>query len=316
MDALKNWRGRRVLVTGGSGFVGRSVLKLGLAAGVELHNLSTSLTTPSEGVIHHPADLADVDAVSRIVQEVQPDAVLHLAARGVVYNPNESIFALVAANISGLVALFETSLKLPVPPPFVIAGSWFEYAPSLTPYRETDPLLPTLPYTATKIAANDVAAFFARRLPVTVLRLFSLYGPHEKSPRLVPYIIEQAIKEQPVQLTPGEQVRDYVYVEDAAEAFWRALIIPPTDPLIRILNVGSGEAIQLKQFIALLVDSLQGHGLNADVRFDGQPYRNNENMYAVADTERLESCLKWKPATPWQTGLESTVTHFLQKVDE
>lgn len=311
MDGLSEWRGKRVLVTGGTGFVGRRVLHHGLQNGVELHNLSIKRESPV-GVTGHRIDLRDREAVTQIVQAVQPDAILHLAAGGVAYGSSD-LHSLLQINALGLECLLAAASRLHKPTPIVIAGSWFEYSPQPRPLNEDDPTEPHLAYSVSKVAAQAIAAYYARALPITVLRLFSLYGIGERLPRLVPYIIQAARKGDPIELTPGEQVRDYVYADDAAEAFWRALAVPAAGNKLRVLNVGTGEPLTLKTLIQMLVAVLHEHGIDPHVQFGAKSYRAHETMYALADVTRLRAEFGWVPSTPLRDGLTHTVEAMIGK---
>lgn len=309
MDFLSAWRGRRVLITGGTGMLGRHLCQLGVSAGVEMHNLSRT-DAQIRAVHHHSADLRDSESIKRIVSEIQPDGVIHAAAGGVAYGSG-SFADLMSVNTVGLhnllSALPETIQAV------VIAGSGFEYAPSNHPLHESDPLRPMSPYGISKAAAWMLANTFARRLPIRWLRLFSLYGVGEKSPRLAPYIIDEARHGRPVELTAGEQIRDYLVTNDAAEAFYRtlALDIPPGEMLT--LNIGSGESITLRGFIELLAEVLRSRGIAADLRFGAKPYRPDDPMIYLPNIDAMISTLGWKPAVSYRDGLTHMVDQHLEQ---
>ncbi|MDX2163374.1 MAG: NAD-dependent epimerase/dehydratase family protein [bacterium] len=303
---LSAWAGRRVLVTGGSGFIGRQVIAQGAVAGVELVNISGSGKTV-EGAQTLPLDLRHHEQVIEQVRTVKPDAILHLAAGGVSYGTS-SLSALIQINVLGLEALLQAADSLPTPPPVVIAGSWFEYSPSGRALHESDPTEPVSAYSVTKVAANAIARHYAGRVPITVLRLFAVYGVGEQLPRLFPSVIDATLRGVPVEMTGCEQVRDYVSVTDAAEAFWRALKTPAAAGApMRILNVGTGQPTPLKRLVLLLADLLRDRGYTPDLRFGVKPYRADENMYGVADVSMLQSVLGWLPSTDYRTGMQALI---------
>jgi nucleoside-diphosphate-sugar epimerase len=192
-----------------------------------------------------------------------------------------------------------------------LAGSGFEYAPQERPISEQDPVEPFSAYGVSKAAAGLCARFYAAQMPITLLRLFSVYGTGEKEPRLVPYIISSAKKAEQVELTNCEQVRDYLYVEEAAESFWRALSQPPSGQCLRTLNVGSGSAITLRHLVNKLVDILTEKGLRPHILFGAKPYRPDEPMTYAPNIICLKRTLGWSPSKPLSEGLSKTVESMI-----
>jgi UDP-glucose 4-epimerase len=172
---------------------------------------------------------------------------------------------------------------------------------------EEDPIRPVSPYGISKAAVTFCAANYAAEIPVTVLRIFNVYGPGERVPRLLPYIIQNARHGQPVELTACEQVRDFVYARDVASIFWRALECPPADGRLRILNVGSGLAVPLKDFVCAAVRVLEEQGLKVRLKFGTRPYKPGEPMYYAADTSRLWSILGTLQLTAFDAGIRETL---------
>lgn len=309
MDSLNDWKGRRVLVTGGTGFVGQHVLLQGLRMGVEVHNISLRNAAP-QGVQQHHADLVDRERIFRILKEVQPSGIIHLAAAGVIYGAND-LLHMFHVNVLGMDNLLAAVANAKVKPAVVVAGSGYEYAPQDRPIGEDDPVAPVSAYGVAKAAAALCANFYAARMPISLLRFFNIYGPGEREPRLVPYAVSCARTAKPLELTKGEQVRDYVYVEDAAESFWRVLSRPPQDQKLRVLNIGSGSPLSLKQFVMKLAGILRKKGLEPQIMFGARPYRTDEPMVYAADVARLQRTLKWLPSTDIETGLVRAVESML-----
>lgn len=309
MGTLADLKGRRVLVTGATGFVGRQVLTQGLALGVELHALSRA-EQHSDDVRWWKGDLLDADAIKRVLSQVSPDGILHLAADGVAYGATRNR-DVIRVNLEGMAALLDAVWHAGICPHFVSASSGFEYAPQNRPLREDDPIVPNSVYGVSKAAATQLARLYASSFPITVLRLFSLYGPGEREPRVVPYIIAQTQRGLPVELTPGEQVRDYTYVKDAAEGFWRALASTPANPAFRAWNLASGVCITLRSFLEILGHLLLERGLMPNLQFGARPYRPDELMTYAADIGLLRSMLAWSPSTSLMTGFSEMVDQHI-----
>ncbi len=300
MSAPLEWKGGRVLITGASGFVGRQLVELGRRLGVELHAFGRH--SAGAGVEFHAGEIEDEARVAEVVRNVAPTGLIHLAAAGVAYGQSD-VAGLCRVNALGLANVLEAASQLASPPAVVCAGSGFEYAPLDRARRESDLLLPNSAYGASKAAATAIASFYATRLPVTVLRPFSIYGAGEPAGRLAAYVVAKTRAGEPVDLTPGEQLRDCAEVGDVAEVFWRALIQPSATGVLRVLNVGSGKIITLRAFVEAVADALRGIGLTPDLRFGARPYRSDEMMDYTADISLLRATLGWVPSTPLATGL-------------
>ncbi len=306
MAAAGDWKstlsGKRILLTGGNGFIGRRVLQLGQTLGIEWHALVRKPGLHGKAIVHS-TDLLDFVTVRELVGKIRPDAILHLAAAGVGYGSG-TLPELIQVNAAGFANLLEAAGRLDPKPAVVAAGSGFEYSMQNRLLREDDPVCPQNNYGISKVAAAAIAASFASRFPITLLRLFSVYGPGESPARLTPYVVSQIRQGQPVELTPGEQIRDYAYVDDLVEAFFRALANPPViSEGLRVLNVGSGELCTLRQFIESLAAALEKEGCKADLRFGAKPYRAGELMYYAPDIERLRKTLDWTPPTLLKEGV-------------
>jgi nucleoside-diphosphate-sugar epimerase len=240
---------------------------------------------------------------------MKPDAILHAASSGV--TGHAELAEMLRSNVLGTDSLLSAVKSLDQPPPVVIAGSGYEYAPQNAPLTEDDPVFPTSPYGVSKAASTFCAAGYSALIPITVLRIFNVYGPGERLPRLLPYLVHNAKLGNPVELTPCEQIRDFVYVRDVAALFWQALECAPQNRRLRILNVGSGSARPLKDFICIVVRVLEKKGIRPRLEFGSRPYRANEPRYYVANTNRLETVLGLIPKTPLETGIAETVASIL-----
>jgi nucleoside-diphosphate-sugar epimerase len=254
-------------------------------------------------------DLKDLGTIRNVVRQVQPSIVFHLAAAGVAYGSG-STSELLTVNTAGSAAILEASAELVPPARVVMAGSGFEYQPQERPMRETDPLDRASAYTLSKVAAADAARLLSSQIPVTILRLFGVYGPGERPPRIVPFVVRCARTGAPVDLTTGDQIRDYAYVGDVAEAFLRAGEVERA-PGLQILNVGSGHPVSVRGMVEALADILKTAGLRAELRFGARPQRGDERCFYAPDLAALRRELGWTPPTTLRAGLEHTVEAML-----
>jgi nucleoside-diphosphate-sugar epimerase len=309
VGTTRDWRGRKVLITGATGFIGRHLVEQGLHTGATVITNSRSPAQMCNASAHIVMDLGNRAEVLRVIRELEPAAIMHAASAGV--SEKVELVDLLRTNVIGTDNLLAAADSLPERPTVVIAGSGYEYAAQSRPLTEDDPVFPTSPYGISKAAAAFCAAIYAKRMPVTVLRIFNVYGPGERLPRLLPYIVENAKLGNVAELTACEQVRDFVFVKDVATLFWRALERSPQDRRLRILNVGSDSPAPLKRFVTIMLEVLHEKGLDPEVKFGARPYRVGEPMYYAADITRLLVTLGHLPRTTLDAGVRQSVEAML-----
>src|SRR5262245_25576497 len=216
---------RRALVTGASGFVGSNLARRLLREG---HRVDLLLRPGHAGwrlaeiegeVRQHAATLADRDAVARVIDEVRPDWVFHLAAHGA-YSTQRDHLAMIETNVVGTVNLVDACVASGVEA-LVNAGSSSEYGFKDAAPAETAWLDPNSHYAVTKACATHYGRLTARTHPlrVTTLRLYSVYGPYEEPTRLIPSLIVHGLRGALPPLVAPDVARDFVYAEDVVDAF-------------------------------------------------------------------------------------------------
>ena len=305
MGKTTDWRGRRVLITGASGFIGRCLVERALRAGATVITLSRTSANIAGSSAHLMVDIGDRESTLSAIKESQPEAILHVAASGVTDKAEYS--EMLHSNTLGTDNLLSAAQSLKAPPPVVMAGSGYEYAAQARPLTEDDPIFPSSPYGISKAAATFCAANYVVHIPITVLRIFNVYGPGERLPRLLPYIVKNATLGHRIDLSACDQIRDFVYVHDLASIFWQVLECSPQVGRLRVLNIGSGLATSLKDFVCVVVRVLERQGIKAQVEFGVRPYRSGEPMYYVANPTRLVKVLGSIPKTPLEVGVAETI---------
>ena len=299
----------RVLVTGASGFVGSRALGPLLQRGFEVHAVARRVPARGEeDVAWHAADLLDAGAHAALLQRVRPSHLLHLAW----YVEPQSFWnapqnaAWVAATIE-LVERFAAAGGERV----VLAGTCAEYdwsRPEPGPLREDAPLAPATFYGVCKDAAARVAQGLGERLGVAVAhgRIFHLYGPGEDERRLVAGVARALVAGARVATSDGEQVRDFLHVDDVAAAF-AALAASGVDGAV---NVGSGEGVAVRRVVELVAEAAGRPDLldvGALARREGEP------PALVADVTRLGEEVGFAPRFGLEDGLAATVDWWRER---
>jgi UDP-glucuronate decarboxylase len=180
---------------------------------------------------------------------------------------------------------------------FVAAGTCFEYAMSAQPLSESSPTSPRSLYAESKLALFH--ALQSLGMEVAWTRFFYQYGPHEDPRRLFPHIIRALMRGEPAKLTPGEQVRDFLHVEDVASA----VAAVASSELTGAVNIGSGNPVTVREIAVKIGDLLGRRGL---IEAGAMPYAPNDPMYVIADNTKLRST-GWKPRYDLDAGLRQTI---------
>lgn len=180
---------------------------------------------------------------------------------------------------------------------FIAAGTCFEYASSDPPQHESNPTAPTTIYVESKLAFFH--ALESLGLEIVWLRFFYQYGPYEDPRRLVPAIINSLLRGQEVKLVPGDRLRDYLYVEDAA----RAVVAAATSNLTGPINIGRAVPTTVREIGCKIGEIIGRPDL---IKLGALPYSPNEPMNIVADNTKLRNT-GWKSRVSLDEGLRQTV---------
>lgn len=292
----------RVLVTGAGGFIGSHLVRRLCTAGCEVHGTSRSAVPAGrdEQVRWHRLDLEDAAATDRLVRSVQPDLIFHLAARNVGSRDRDVVLPVMRSNLIGSVNLMTATLQAGGCR-IVLAGSMEE------PAAGEDHQAPSSPYAAAKLASREYAEMFHALwgLPVTVLRIAMAYGPGPVDPqKLVPYVTTSLLRGRTPQVTSGERLVDWVYVDDVVDAF---LAAGSSDRSIgATIPIGSGIPVSVRATVDLIRELV---GTNVQPAFGALADRPLDRA-RIADTGPAESLLGWRPRTSLRNGLTATVRWY------
>jgi nucleoside-diphosphate-sugar epimerase len=305
---------KRVLLTGGTGFVGANLARRLLRDGHELHLLVRPGYQPwrieeiRAEVQLHERHLHEVEAVSRLVSQIRPEWVFHLAAHGA-YSWQTDWEQMVQTNIQGTMSLLSACLKTGFEA-FVNTGSSSEYGFKDHAPAESEPIEPNSPYAVTKAAATMFCrqAAQSQRAHVPTLRLYSVFGPYEDPGRLLPVLIMRGLSGEWPPLADPEVARDFVYVDDVVEACLLAATrrTPEWGP---IYNVGTGVQTTLREAVAA---ARQVMGITAEPVWNDMPNRRWDAKVWVSDNRKLREQLGWQPRRTFAEGLRLMRDWFRQ----
>lgn len=309
-------RNSKVLVTGAGGFVGANLARELLRRDCEVHVVLREGSAPwrlkdvMARMRVHRLDLSDASAVWRVISQVKPQHVFHLAAFGG-YPFQKDARRIVESNILGTWNILEALAGIEYKS-FVCAGSSSEYGFKKKPMKETDLLEPAHFYAAAKASSSLLCQAFSRtyQKPATVLRLFSIYGPWEEPTRFIPVAVGNILNGRPLKIVPGKESRDFVYVDDAVDAFIRAAESPKAAG--GIYNVCSGKQTRIADAAMLLMKAAKK---NVAVEKGAYPPRTWDTPNWVGSNAAAKKAFGWSPRTKLTEGFSKTVDWFSKNQD-
>jgi dTDP-glucose 4,6-dehydratase len=310
---------KRVLVTGGAGFIAANFIHhLLRATPYEVVSLDalTYAGNPSNlrDVMAHErlsfvhGDIRDVELVAEVVSEC--DVIVNAAAESHVEKSiAEGGSEFVTTNVEGTQILLDAIRRSPVERFILISSSEVYGTAESAPMEEEHALNPRSPYAATKAGADRLAYsyFVTYGLPIVIVRPFNNYGPRQHPEKVIPRFITQALREEPLTIHgDGHASRDWLYVDDDAEAI-EAIIAAPLDAVAgEVLNVATGVDISVSEIADRVLDVLdRPRSLKAHV-----PERLGQVDRHIGSTDKIERLTGWRARTSFDEGLARTVAWY------
>ena len=328
----------KLLVTGGAGFIGSAVIRRAIRAGHSVVNLDKltyagSLTNVAEvadspAYAFEKADICDRAAVDAILDRHRPDAIMHLAAESHVDRSIDGPAAFMETNIIGTYTMLEaaraywTAQGKPQGFRFhhISTDEVFGSLPADpgVKFTEDTPYDPRSPYSASKASSDHLVRAWAETygLPVVLTNCSNNYGPYHFPEKLIPVVILKALAGAPIPIYgKGDNIRDWLYVEDHADAL---LLVVQKGVLGRSYNIGGeNEAtnLQLVQKICAILDEKRpGNAPYAEQIAFVADRPGHDQRYAI-DPTRIREELGWRPSVTLDEGLEKTIDWYLAQED-
>jgi dTDP-glucose 4,6-dehydratase len=310
---------KRVLVTGGAGFISSNVIRYLLAAtpyevvsldaltyAGNLENLADLISHERLSFVH--GDIRDAQLVRDVVTHV--DVIVNAAAESHVEKSiAEGASEFVTTNVEGTQILLDAVRAAPVERFVLISSSEVYGTAELAPMTEEHPLKPRSPYAATKAGADRLAYsyFVTYGLPIVILRPFNNYGPRQHPEKVIPRFVTSALSDEPLTVHGnGHASRDWLYVDDDAEAI-EAVIEAPIDAIAgEVINVATGVDISVSEIADIVLETL-GKPASLKVHVTERPGQVDRH---IGSTEKAERLVGWRARTSFEVGLERTVSWY------
>lgn len=309
----------RVLVTGGAGFIGANLIRKLINQNFQVHALirpntdTSKITDILPRLKSHEVDLKEALKLKRIVREISPEIIFHLAAADVVSNTKKaSPGKVLTTNFLGTINLISAARDIDYHL-FVNTGSSSEYGLKNKPMLESDICKPVNLYGITKLSSTLYGQLEAltNNKPILTLRLFTPYGPYDTQKRLIASAIISALKNRDIHLTSPKIVRDFIFVEDVLDAYL-SCIEKGHQLAGEIFNIGSGRM----QTIASVVDKITKiTNSKSKLLWNLMPLSSLEPKIWQSDTTKSKKLLGWQPKHSLDSGLEKTVAWFIKNLN-
>ncbi len=298
---------KKILILGGSGFIGRHLAEFLINKG-----WNVTVTTFSKKKIFFDKkikivnlDLVDLKKVKKFIQNNFFEYIVNLAG----YIDHSSFYKkknfVLESHFYGVVNLLKYLDKNNFKK-FIQIGSSDEYGNLPAPQKENMREMPISLYSFSKLALTNFLQMLHRteNFPVIILRIFLAYGPGQDNNRFIPNVINGCIKKKNFNTSRGNQFRDFCYIDDVIMAIYMSLISTKNNG--EIFNVGSGKPTKLKSLINKIVVCLK----SGTPMFGKIKYRKNENMFLYPDISKIKKKLKWKAEIDISKGLKKTIHYY------
>jgi dTDP-glucose 4,6-dehydratase len=322
----------KILVTGGMGFIGSAVVRLAIARGHKVINLDAMTYAACEENVaqvaasnlysFEHADIRDRARLDEVFATHRPDAVMHLAAESHVDRSIDGPDDFVQTNITGTFNLLEAARAYwqgaSHPAGFrfhhISTDEVFGSLGEVGRFTENTPYDPRSPYSASKAASDHLVRAWGETygLPVVLTNCSNNYGPYHFPEKLIPVVILNALAGRPIPVYgQGKNVRDWLYVEDHADAL---LLVLERGALGRSYNIGGeneAQNIEIVQKICALLDEMAPSGAPHARLIAYVPDRPGHDLRYAIDPSRIRNELGWRPSVSLDEGLRRTVRWYL-----
>lgn len=330
----------KLLITGGAGFIGSAVIrhivkntndemvnidKLTYAGNLE----SLTEVSDSSRYVFEQVDICNRTEVDRVLAEHQPDAIMHLAAESHVDRSIDGPAAFIETNIVGTYTLLEAARQY-----WQCLGEqrrnsfrfhhistdevYGDLEGTCDLFTEKTPYAPSSPYSASKASSDHLARAWQRTygLPILVTNCSNNYGPYHFPEKLIPLVILNALENKPLPVYgKGDQIRDWLYVEDHARALYKVVTEGKPGETYNIGGHNEKQNIEVVQAICDILQELRPQENSYRALITHVKDRPGHDLRYAIDASKIQRELGWSPEETFETGIRKTVEWYLNNLD-
>lgn len=294
---------KKILILGGTGFIGYHLAKEALSRGFQVSSLSKNAPIKKRYLKKVKYIIADISNKNFVNKKIKEDFqyVVNLAG----YVDHSDKIKTYKSHYLGCKNISNFFLKKKIKK-FIQVGSSMEYGLAKSPQKENFKCKPISVYGKSKFLTTKylLNLYNKQEFPVTVVRLYQVYGPCQDLNRFIPIIINSCQNNINFPCSHGRQFRDFLYIDDLIKAFFLILKKPKTEG--EIFNIGFGSPLKVRS----IIDSILGYYKSGNPQFCKIKLRKEEQMKIYPDISKAKKFLKWKPKINFTKGLAKTIQYY------
>jgi GDP-mannose 4,6-dehydratase len=307
----------KVLVTGATGFIGSHLVPKLIERDYDVYTLERYVTGryvlgQTRSVKTFFGDVKNHFAIKKIIHEIHPSRVIHLAAVSPVAYSYDHPHEIIETNLIGTINLAEACLReIPYFKQFLFASTSETYGNGPTPKTEETPQNPNSPYAVSKFACEKYLLYMqeAYDFPVTILRNFNTYGRKDNTHFIVERTIVQMLRGETVRLGDPTPIRDFEYVDDHVNSYLTCLENEKAKG--EVFNFCTGRGVSIKQLVELIAELVD---FKSEIVWDTIPKRPLDIKELVGDYSKAKKVLGWEPNFTLEEGLRRTIDFWRNKL--
>ena len=296
----------KILILGGTGFIGYHLAKEALRRRFQVFSLSKNAPVKKRYLKKVKYIIADISNKNFINKKIKKNFqyVVNLAG----YVDHSDKLKIFKSHYLGCKNISNFFLKKKIKR-FIQVGSSMEYGLAKSPQKENFKCKPKSIYGKAKFLSTNhlLNLYLKKKFPVTVVRLYQVYGPCQDLNRFMPIIIDSCKNNKNFSCSHGKQFRDFLYIDDLIKAFFLILKNPETEG--KIFNIGFGRPLKIRG----IIDSILGYYKSGNPQFGKIKLRKEEQMKIYPDISKAKKFLKWKPKINFIKGLAKTIRYYNAK---
>jgi dTDP-glucose 4,6-dehydratase len=294
---------KKILILGGTGFIGYHLAKEALRRGFQVSSVSKNKPLKKRYLKKVKYIIADLSNKNSFNKKIEYD--FHYVVNLAGYVNHSDKIRTYKSHYLGCKNISNFFLNIKIKR-FVQVGSSMEYGLAKSPQKENFKCKPKSIYGRAKFLSTNylLNLFFKKKFPVTVVRLYQVYGPYQDLNRFIPIVINSCKNNRNFPCSHGRQYRDFLYIDDLIEAFFLILKNPKTEG--EIFNIGLGKPLKVRG----IIDKILGYYKSGNPQFGKIKLRKEEQMKIYPDISKAKKFLKWKPKITFTKGLTKTIQYY------